>query len=113
MAPAMEACCLSLATPLPAKKAAPPFEVCRIIGDLESRAASRAATTVEDEVTLIAGMAKPFSLAYYNLVLLDGWPVSAKMKRLEAHGEQLVDILAVDDADGELEVVQNAHGDGL
>jgi hypothetical protein len=38
----------------------------RIIGDLESRAASRAATTVEDEVTLMAGIAKPLALAYYT-----------------------------------------------
>ena len=31
-----------------------------MIGALLSLAASKAATTVEDEVTLIAGMAKPF-----------------------------------------------------
>lgn len=34
-----------------------------MIGALASRAASRAATTVLDEVTLTAGMAKPFSRA--------------------------------------------------
>lgn len=33
-------------------------------GDLASRAASRAATTVELEVTLMAGMANSCSLAY-------------------------------------------------
>lgn len=32
-----------------------------MIGDFESRAASSAATTVEDEVTLMAGMANSFS----------------------------------------------------
>ena len=35
----------------PAKYAAPPWEVWRIIGDLLSRAASNAATTVEEDVT--------------------------------------------------------------
>lgn len=35
-----------------------------MIGALASRAASRAATTVLEEVTLTAGMAKPFSRAY-------------------------------------------------
>jgi hypothetical protein len=34
-----------------------------MMGALESRAASRAATTVLLEVTLAAGMAKPFSRA--------------------------------------------------
>lgn len=63
MAPAIEASWLVLEMPLPAKKAAPPLEVWRMIGDLESRAASRVATTVEDEVTLTAGRAKPLSLA--------------------------------------------------
>jgi len=53
MAPAMEACCLSesFLIPFPAQKAAPPWETWRMMGDLRSRAASRAALAVEDEVT--------------------------------------------------------------
>lgn len=70
MAPAIEACCLSFGAPydemlaqdlqarknfaqptLPAKKAAPPLDSCRAMGDLVSRAASRDAMTVEEEVT--------------------------------------------------------------
>lgn len=47
----MEACCLSFFTPLPANMAAPPWETWRMTGDLESRAPSRAATAVDDEVT--------------------------------------------------------------
>lgn len=35
----------------PAKYAAPPWDACRIMGALASRAASRAATTVDEEVT--------------------------------------------------------------
>jgi hypothetical protein len=35
----------------------------RMMGDLASRAASRDATTVEEEVTLIAGMAYPSDCA--------------------------------------------------
>ena len=82
-APAIEASWFPLGSPLPAKKAAPPWlygcvseypfrlcglnrfgvvtpavhrthESCNMIGDLDCRAASRAATTVEDEVTLMA-----------------------------------------------------------
>jgi hypothetical protein len=34
-----------------------------MIGDLDSRAASRVAMTVEEEVTLTAGRAKPVSFA--------------------------------------------------
>ena len=63
MAPAMEASWLVLEMPLPAKKAAPPFDTWSTMGDLASRAASRVATTVEEEVTLTAGRAKPCSFA--------------------------------------------------
>lgn len=35
-----------------------------MIGDFESLAASSEATTVEEDVTLMAGMAKPFCCAY-------------------------------------------------
>ena len=69
MAPAMDASWFLLSTPLPAKYAAPPWLTCRIIGAFASRAASRAATAVEDEVTLMAGMAKTFSWAYLKSFL--------------------------------------------
>lgn len=44
--------------PFPQKYAAPPWDICRMIGDFAFLAASSAATTVELDVTLIAGMAK-------------------------------------------------------
>jgi hypothetical protein len=52
-APATEASCFSAEffKPLPPKKAAPPCETCRMMGELMSRAASRHALTMEDEVT--------------------------------------------------------------
>jgi hypothetical protein len=59
----MEASWFVLGIALPAKKAAPPLEVWIMIGDLASRAASRVAITVDEEVTLTAGRAKLFSLA--------------------------------------------------
>ena len=46
----MDASWLPFLTPLPAKKAAPPCETWMMTGDLESRAPSSAATTVDDEV---------------------------------------------------------------
>jgi hypothetical protein len=51
MPPAMEACWPSLPTPLPAKKAQPPWDSCRTMGHFWSRAASSEETTVDDEVT--------------------------------------------------------------
>lgn len=62
-APAMEAFWSVLEMALPAKKAAPPLEVWSMMGDLASRAASRVAMAVEEEVTFTAGSAKWFSLA--------------------------------------------------
>lgn len=41
----------------PAKYSAPPWDICRMSGDFLSRAASREATTVDEEVTLMAGIA--------------------------------------------------------
>ena len=43
--------------------AAPPWLIWRMMGLLASRAASRDETTVEEEVTLIAGMAYPSDCA--------------------------------------------------
>jgi hypothetical protein len=63
VAPAIEASWLELEIALPAKKAAPPLEVWIMMGDLASRAASRVAMTVEEDVTLTAGRAKPVCLA--------------------------------------------------
>jgi hypothetical protein len=53
----MEALWSLLSTPFPAKYAAPPWLIWRMMGDLLSLAASSEATTVEEEVTLMAGMA--------------------------------------------------------
>ena len=52
-APATEASCFSaeFLRPLPPKKAAPPCETWRMMGELMSRAASRQALTIDDEVT--------------------------------------------------------------
>lgn len=61
--PAIEASWFLLSTPFPAKYAAPPWDICRMIGALASRAASRDATTVEEDVTLMAGMANLCSWA--------------------------------------------------
>lgn len=47
----MDACCLSFLRPFPPKKAAPPWETWRMTGAFESRAPSRQAMTVEEEVT--------------------------------------------------------------
>jgi len=49
---------------LPAKKIAPPLETWIITGALKSRAASITAFVLSVQVTLIAGMANPFCLAY-------------------------------------------------
>ena len=67
IAPAMDALWSPLGTPFkthellqppsnefltfPAKYAAPPCDICKMIGDFLSRAASNDATTVEEEVT--------------------------------------------------------------
>lgn len=61
-APAMDPCCLSFLRPFPPKKAAPPWETWRITGAFESRAPSRQAMTVEEEVTFYTELSQSCSL---------------------------------------------------
>ena len=80
----MEAFWPSLEMLFPAKKAAPPFETCKTKGAFAVLAASRAATTVDEEVTLMAGRAKPDLRANWksycgggaSLVTVRGGPLS-------------------------------------
>ena len=78
----------------PAKYAAPPWDICRMIGAFWSRAASRAATTVEEEVT--------FYLCQHVFVLITAIAVKThdggdgKVVLLSVV-EKLQDIIANDD----------------
>ena len=63
IAPSIAACCPSSFKPLPALKAAPPFENCIITGALATLAASITAFTVDEPTTFTAGIANPASLA--------------------------------------------------
>lgn len=61
-----------------------------MMGDLESLAASRDATTVEDEVTLMAGMAKFFSWAYLKSLRTSSPLPHISPMFVESSGEQIV-----------------------
>jgi hypothetical protein len=52
----------------PAKYAAPPWDIWRMIGDLASRAASREATTVEDEVQFYKKFSQDVSMEFADRV---------------------------------------------
>jgi hypothetical protein len=53
----MDASCFSVFfRPLPPKKAAPPCDTWRMIGELMSRAASRTALTTDEEVTFYSNL---------------------------------------------------------
>ena len=80
---------------MPAKKAAPPWDSWRMMGDLESLAASRDETTVEEEVTLMAGMANFFSWQYLKSVCTSS-PLPAVSVGFFQHWEECTDTITPD-----------------
>jgi hypothetical protein len=84
-----------------------------MMGDLASLAASRAATTVDDEVTLIAGRAKAFLRAYWKSYILVSshadrkGPRNVTQTKLLNH-TYLEDVVTVDDAGLQTQLLHKA-----